>query len=344
MYGVVSACLMCISLLTNLAWAQGENKQLIKSQAALLVEKAPIMAFTSTRKNIIAIGSRGHVLTKNSNKQWEQRIVPTDVLLTGVTFSGDNLGWIVGHDATIIHTKDAGVTWELQQSLPKLDRPFLDVLFLNDVKGIAVGAYGLFYRTDDGGNTWKKQFLDSLLLEEDLEYLADVRSESEDDYQFEISSILPHFNKIIQLNDKRLMLVGELGLIAFSSDEGKSWKRQDNIYEGSFFTAKQTQLNTILVGGLRGHIFRSIDNGFTWQQISLINNNTVNDIYQSNNGDIYVTQNTGIVLKSINDGVSFMQHSVHKGQDLMAVIQMDNQIWLAGSKGLNRLEEVSNNE
>jgi len=344
MYGALSTSFTCLSLLTSSALAQDETKHVIKSQAALLVEKAPVTAFASTTKSIVAVGSYGHVLINENNSAWQQKIVPTDTLLTSISFSGDDLGWAVGHDATIIHTQDGGSTWNLQQYLPTLDRPLLDVLFLNHKQGIAVGAYGMFYRTNDGGTTWNKQFLESLLPEEDIEYLDDVRSESEEDYQFEISSILPHFNKIIALKDKRLLLVGELGLIAFSNDGGKSWERQDNIYEGSFFTAKQTQLNTILVAGLRGHIYRSTDNGLTWQSIVLVNNNSVNDIYQSSNGDIYLTQNTGIVLKSIDDGMSFVQDSIHKGQDLMAVSELNNQLWLAGSKGLNRLKEVSNNE
>jgi len=344
MCGALSTSFMCLSLLTSSVLAQDETKQVIKSQAALLVEKAPIIAFAATTKSIVAVGSYGHVLINEGNDTWQQKIVPTDTLLTGVSFYGDTLGWAVGHDATIIHTQDGGLTWDLQQYLPTLDRPLLDVLFVSNKQGISVGAYGMFYRTNDGGKTWNKQFLESLLPEEDIEYLADVRSESEDDYQFEISSILPHFNKIIELTDKRLMLVGELGLIAFSSDGGKSWKRQNNIYEGSFFTAKQTQLNTILVAGLRGHLYRSTDNGLTWQQVTLINNNSINDIFQASNGDIYLTQNTGIVLKSIDDGISFIQDSVHKGQDLMGVSELNNQLWLAGSKGLNRLKEVSNNE
>lgn len=335
---------MCLSLLTSSVSAQDETKQVFKSQAALLAEKAPIVAFATTTKSIVAVGSYGHVLINEGNNAWQQKIVPTDTLLTGVAFSGDDLGWAVGHDATIIHSKDGGFTWSLQQYLPALDRPLLDVLFVNNKQGISVGAYGMFYRTTDGGKTWNKQFLESLLPEEDIEYLEEVRSESEEDYQFEISSILPHFNKIIELADKRLMLVGELGLIAFSNDGGQSWTRQDNIYDGSFFTAKQTHKNTILIAGLRGHLYRSTDNGLTWQQVTLINNNSVNDIYQSSNGDIYLTQNTGIVLKSTDDGMSFVQDSVHKGQDLMAVSELNNQLWLAGSKGLNRLKEVSNNE
>ena len=100
----------------------------------------------------------------------------------------------------------------------------------------------------------------------------------------------------------------------------------------------QKQSKTILVGGLRGNVFRSLDDGKTWVNIQLGNNNNVNDIYQLKNGDIYLSQNNGVILKSIDDGLSFFQVSLQKGQDLMAVRELDNQIWVAGSKGLNLLK------
>ncbi len=335
---VLLTSLICLPLLAHANILVNKGKQQVKSQAALLVDKAPIMALTSTQQGIVAVGSHGHLLTNNNNKNWVQHIVPTQTLLTGVAFASENDGWAVGHDATIIHTSDGGESWTLQQFLPGLDRPLLDVLFVNEQQGFSVGAYGMYFYTNDGGKTWNKQFLETLLLEEDIEYLAEVRSDSEEDYQFEISSILPHFNKIIQLQNNRLMLLGELGLIAFSNDNGKTWLREHNIYEGSFFTARQMQSKTILVGGLRGNVFRSLDDGKTWVNIQLGNNNNVNDIYQLKNGDIYLSQNNGVILKSIDDGLSFFQVSLQKGQDLMAVRELDNQIWVAGSKGLNLLK------
>jgi len=344
MAGVIITGLMSASAVASDVNALGSSKQQVNSQPAKLAASSPVMALTTTQDKIVGVGVRGHVLVGHSNEgpsiDWVQKTVPTNVLLTSVTFTDNKLGWAVGHDATILHTFDGGENWQTQQYIPSLDRPFLDVSFNTNQVGFAVGAYGMFYHTSDGGETWNDQFLISLLPAEDVEYLNDVRSESEEDYQAEIASILPHFNKILRLKDNTMMLVGELGLIAFSRDEGKTWVRQNNIYEGSFFTAAQTSNNTLLVGGLRGNVFRSIDNGRTWTKIDLVNNNSVNDIKQLVNGDIYIMQNNGVVLKSVDDGSSFTQVSVYKGQDLMAVKEFNQQIWMAGSKGLSQIEEV----
>ena len=42
-----------------------------------------------------------------------------------------------------------------------LERPLMDVWFKNANTGFAIGAYGTFLRTDDGGKTW--QMLEDVL-------------------------------------------------------------------------------------------------------------------------------------------------------------------------------------
>merc|ERR1711964_9194 len=79
--------------------------------------------------------------------------------------------------------------WEIQNFQPDLQRPFLDVLFFNEKQGIATGAYGLFYRTLDGGKTWTAERHASLLDPMDQEYLEDIRKEDEDFYQQEIKTV-----------------------------------------------------------------------------------------------------------------------------------------------------------
>lgn len=340
MYGVITAGLMSTCLLSSEATAEKTSKQLTTSAATNMSQKSPIMAVESLSNGLVAVGTRGRILINHGDTQWQSSDVTTDVLLTGVSFAGERLGWVVGHDATILNTIDGGESWSIQQSFPDLDRPLLDVMFVDEKIGFAVGAYGMFFKTVDGGKSWHKKFLAELLPAEDVEYLEEVRSESEEDYQLEISSILPHFNKIKRLKDNRLLLVGELGLIAFSPDNGRSWQRRPNIYEGSFFTALETKNGALLIGGLRGHVFRSIDNGVNWLPIELGNSNSVNDISQMANGDVFIAQNNGVILKSIDEGKTFFSYSAQKGQDMMSVVEFNQQIWMAGSKGLNRLEEV----
>ena len=61
----------------------------------------------------VAVGERGHVLVSaDRGANWTQAKVPTRVLLTGVWMHDERLGWAVGHDETILRTRDGGTTWE----------------------------------------------------------------------------------------------------------------------------------------------------------------------------------------------------------------------------------------
>jgi len=63
--------------------------------------------------------------------------------------------WAVGYDGEIFHTKDAGLTWEHQESGTNVALTGVD--FANGNEGWAVGRFGTIIKTEDGGKTWKNQ-------------------------------------------------------------------------------------------------------------------------------------------------------------------------------------------
>ena len=220
---------------------------------------------------VVIVGERGHILISEDGKSFKQVEVPSQSTLTATTIVGDNI-WAVGHDAVILHSPDKGETWQVQNFQPELQRPFLDVLFFTAEHGIAIGAYGLFYRTTDGGKNWAAERHASLLDPYDLEYLESVREESEAFYQQELESILPHLNRVTG-SASTLYLAGEAGLLASSTDKGKTWQRYTVDYTGSFFDIKPLDETTVLAVGLRGNVFVSRDNQASWfssEEVSLI--------------------------------------------------------------------------
>ena len=201
-------------------------------------------------KILVAVGQHGHILYSTDAKNWQQAQVPIQSTLTSVFFVNAKLGWAVGHDASILHSNDGGRSWTIQQYKPELEKPLLDVFFKTASEGIAVGAYGQFFRTNDGGKTWKNEFHNEFLLQDDIDYLNDLKSEDEVAYLDEIASILPHFNRIF-VDGSTSYLVGEIGLIAKSNDFGVSWQKFDEIYQGSFFDVTKTAKGNLLLVGLR---------------------------------------------------------------------------------------------
>src|SRR5690606_341210 len=104
-----------------------------------------------------------------------------------------------------------------------------------------IGAYGLIFKTQDGGKTW-------------LNHAARVPNPD----RF-------HLNSITQVTGGALFMVGEAGLILRSTDQGETWEAVESPYQGSLFGVSGTgNVNEALVFGLRGNVFRSVNLGRAW--------------------------------------------------------------------------------
>ncbi|QYK14645.1 hypothetical protein K0I63_09250 [Shewanella rhizosphaerae] len=287
-------------------------------------------------ETMIAVGDRGHLFRFTDG--WQQVSSPSRALLTKATLLTPELGWAVGHDATILHTQDGGNSWVEQMRSPEIEKPFLDVLFFDAEHGIAIGAYGLFYRTQDGGKQWQQEFHTELLYEEDQAYLDELKAEDESLYLKERSTLLPHFNRVVRLADDRLLMVGELGLAAQSQDKGLTWQRIDFPYEGSLFNilvAKQG----IYVLGLRGHLFKSEGDLEQWQEIELTTKSTLNGGLVLSDDKVRLVGNGGVVIDVASDD-SVTMVTQRQGENLVAIGQdKTGTLWIAGTKGLVALQQ-----
>ncbi|MEZ9234331.1 MULTISPECIES: YCF48-related protein [unclassified Shewanella] len=300
-----------------------------------LAQSSLVLDLAKAGNSLVAVGERGHVLVKQDN-QWQQVATPVISQLTKVFFLDDKKGWAVGHDATIIHTEDGGLTWQVQFQSIEVEKPLLDILFFNENEGIAVGAYGLFYRTTDGGKQWQEEFHEELLFPEDVSYLADLKAEDEALYLSERAALLPHFNRVIQLSDTQLLMVGELGLVATSNNNGQTFETKDFYYEGSMFNAIETN-DAIYVMGLRGHVFKT-DKQFTqWNEIALPVKSSINNAYIKDNL-VYLVGNAGVVIElDSNDAANIVTR--RQGENIVAIeSDAKGELWFAGSKGLFQLK------
>jgi len=314
------------------------NKASIKSDLAsksLLLDIDKI-----SEEKLVSVGEYGHILLSTNGKKWHQADVPVQTTLTAVSFYNDTLGWAVGHDATILHTKDSGASWQVQFSQPKLEKPLLDILFKNANEGIAIGAYGLVLRTLDGGKSWNKEFHDEFLSLDDKDYLDELKAEDIEAYEDESSFILPHFNRLVNSNGTLFML-GEVGLIAKSQDFGVTWQKFDEIYQGSFYDLGRTSSDQLLVVGLRGNIFRSSNEGMDWDKVNLPTTALLNDVVIGDNADVYILGNNGIVLFSVNDGETFITHTESDGKAHIAGVWFNKQLIVVSEVGIKTITPLT---
>ncbi len=175
--------------------------------------------------------------------------------------------------------------------------PFLDVWFRDTQFGYALGAYGMLYRTENGGASWE---------------IAVEHIDNLDRY---------HYYAMTQDEEGRLYLSGEAGLLYRSTDQGRHWERLDPGYDGSLFGLLTTADGAVLAFGLRGNILLSDDAGETWRSVPV-----ADDPRQGLYGGLRLVDGTlvlvgagGVVLHSTDNGRSFSSSALRGAATLSAV-------------------------
>jgi len=175
-------------------------------------------------------------------------------------------------------------------------KPLLDVWFKNANEGFVVGAYGMIFKTMDGGKSWK-----------------DWSSNVENPDRF-------HINAIAHAGDSRLIMVGEMGLILRSMNNGDTWSKTFSPYEGSYFGVVSLNNHQVQMAfGLRGNLARTENFGSQWRlentgtQQSLIGGTDRRDRVA------YVVGNGGSFTKGIDQGRKW-QATVRAGRSGAAAI------------------------
>ncbi|MBU2115858.1 MAG: hypothetical protein KKE94_19015 [Gammaproteobacteria bacterium] len=286
---------------------------------------------------LVAIGERGHILVSHDANTWQQATVPVQANLNSVYFISKQQGWAVGHDASILHTLDGGLSWQLQHFAPETDKPLFDVYFSDAQNGIAVGAYGLFYRTVDGGQNWSKEFHPELLSEDDQDYLAELKDTDPELFEIELGAILPHFNRLYA-DGNVLYLAGEAGFVAKSTDLGLSWSKLDEFYNGSLFDITRSAQMSLIAVGLRGNAFKSTDQGLTWQQLELTETATFNSAFSDAAGRLYLVGNAGSLLVSYDDGDTFVDKSQANGKAIVNGVVWQDKLVLVTESGVTTIK------
>lgn len=241
----------------------------------------------------IAVGERGHVLVSDDGRAWEQVQAPTRVLLTAVALDAHSVGLAVGHEATIIRTEDNGDTWDRVHHDPEEQAPLLDVVIAGDDRAIAVGAYGLYLESDDGGRTWTQDILEP----EALESASSVEDEDEEEFYYDY-----HLNDIAIAGSGHWYIAAEAGNVYRSDDRGDTWLRLPSPYEGSFFGVLPLDGKNVLLFGLQGRLFHSSDAGAGWTRIDTGTDATLAAGVRLANGGALVAGYAGIVLNEVGAG------------------------------------------
>lgn len=219
----------------------------------------------------ITVGERGIILfSDDDGKRWQQAAVPVSVTLTAVRFADARNGVAVGHAGIVLITQDGGASWRKvldgeriaalaleaakrgndaialrdaeRLSAEGADKPLLDICLPDQNRILAIGAYGLAFASEDGGRTWASW----------MERIHNPKG--------------LHLNAVRSRGDT-ILIAGERGYAAVSTDAGRTFRTLAVPYQGSFFTAEITADNQFVLAGLRGNVWQSADQGANWRQL-----------------------------------------------------------------------------
>ncbi len=283
-----------------LAVCAGVNPQVLPLQGALSQQTMTRLMLTDAARiggRVVAVGDRGYIVySDDDGKNWQRAATPPNLpMLTGVYFSDQKTGWVVGHDAYILKSEDQGQTWKQVFAAASEQKPLMDIVFVDAGTGFAVGTYGSFYETTDGGNTWNPKKI--LTPAPAAKGKAAQEPKAPDDDK--------HFNAIIKVSDGHLLIAGEAGTLLKSDDNGKSWTRLVSPYKGSYFGAVRADDGAVLIFGMRGKIFRADAGLKSWTPID---NKSLASLMGSTrlpDGAIVLAGLSGTVLVSRDQGRSF---------------------------------------
>lgn len=310
---------------------------------------AMLMAVTRAGpgNRLVAVGERGIILTSDDNGiHWKQARVPVSVLLTGVRFASATKGWAVGHSGVVLRTEDGGATWSkqldgiaaarivMQEARKKsasdpaaqrqladaerlvndgADKPFFDLYVENDNVALIVGAYGLMFRTEDGGKTWKSW----------QDHIANTKG--------------AHLYAIQSAGDT-LYLAGEQGSFFVSTDKGSSFSEIKTPYVGSYFGVAVTSEESIVLFGLRGNSYWSEDGGKTWQASQVAVHASLNGATVLKSGVVVMVSQAGNLLRSTDGGHSFTPMPVPNPAPFVGLTEAsDGSLILVGARGITRV-------
>jgi photosystem II stability/assembly factor-like uncharacterized protein len=348
-----AASMALVLAVTPSSWAEKYDILELPAVPSALASKSLIFSINKFGDRYFATGHHGHILySDDGGDTWTQAEVPVRSSLLDIHFPTPELGWAVGHEGVILHSSDSGKTWTKQydgnrygreglvyyQKLAEeepdndyfdvlvgemefaieqgADKPFFRVFFLNAKQGYAMGAYGMSMVTFDAGEHWEHNL-----------------------HRFENDSFYHVFDFAPLPEPGTFFLSGEAGLFMVGNVTERTGKRIHSVpWEGSFFTSSAASDGAIVMGGLRGRMFRTTDVGDTWTVVKKPPTSSIVGSTRLEDGRLVFAGMAGEVLISDDDGVSFSLVPVSSGDRIYTIAEgPPGTVLVGGPRGIQKL-------
>ena len=307
--------------------------------------RSVLLGIAQAGRRLVAVGERGIVLFSDDGAtSWQQAAMPVSTTLTAVHFATEKKGWAVGHSGTVLHTEDGGASWikqldgrgaarlvleeaqkgsaaqddrKAQRQLEEAqllvregpDKPLFDIWFSDEDRGFIVGAYGLFFATQDGGSTWLP-------------------------WQARLDNPNGRHLYSIKASGASVYIAGEEGVLFRSTDGGSSFAGITTPYRGSYFGVLPFEGEHVVVFGLRGNAYLSSDGGNQWRKIDTGTEAVLTAGLVLGDGSIVLASQAGEVLRSTDRGRSFQSLQVTQPRPFSGAAETsDGKLFMSSNRG-----------
>lgn len=199
------------------------------------------------------------------------------------------------------------VSWAAPASATRVVENLFAVTLHDANRGWVVGAFGVVYRTNDGGSTWEAQETPTL---DDL---------------FAIDFASPETG----------VAVGKAGTILRTDDGGETWTRIDAGTDRNLFAVAFASADHVWAAGDWGAVFESKDAGRTWMDRTLPDDIVLTDVSFADAMHGALVGEFGSVRVTTDGGATWHPSTVGTDKTLFGVhFTTPNDGWVVGMDGL----------
>ena len=234
-------------------------------------------------------------------------------------FPGDTIGYAVGMN-NLYKSIDQGATWNSLPNVSTFDKS--NIYFLNDTTGFFLAAYGIIFKTVDGGINWNNisTTCSRTIVEEDI-YFTDQNtgyfggwygtcvSKTIDGgitWQILTSNLLYVIKSIHFPSSTTGYMAGWSSSPSYgvqkTTDGGLTWTLQTA--PTGLLSIYCTDTANCYAVGINGLIIKTTDGGLNWQQQISGTANGLRKIYCTDANTCYAVGDSGTILKTVNGGLT----------------------------------------
>ena len=314
----VGTRLIAVGAHGNIIWKEGDDWQQAEVDTSVLLTS---IAFAD-EQNGWATGHHGVIIkSEDGGKSWKRQLDGFELMTLEEGYFENRIEKL---NEQLESTDDEDVIGELEWQLEEAQfqvsnieaareegpsKPFLDLYVKDSQTVLAIGAYGTFLKTEDGGESWQ---------------VISGRLENPGGY---------HLNTIFGRGDD-LYIVGEAGLAFASYDGGENWETLDSPYRGSLFGGHLDAEGRVWVYGLRGNAFVSDDKGQNFTTVDTGTRVNLSAGTNTNKGTQLIVGHSGTILE-IDDQLEVKNRTHPSGSVMTDIIEVAEGEWImTGRSGL----------